>query len=157
MVDVILKQKSVFCATWTLSSHTTSPVATQHIHALRRIGNLSWLKKSLERWTKNDPHEGYSLEVLCPQPHSSSPACSPWYASCWNSWPEPQPHVVSGSEGQPELGFACAFWQWQREPGPPREQDCLSSPWKEIQKCWGAETKYSVSKEASQTDQVCSL
>ena len=105
---------------------------------------------------KNDPHEGYCLGALCPQPHSS-PACSLWSASCCNSWPEPQPHVVSGTEGQLELGFACAFWQWQRELVPPRERGGLGSPWKEIQKCQGAKTKYLVYEEASQTDQVCHL
>ena len=111
---------------------------------------------SVLSWTKNDPCEGYSLGALCPQTHSS-PVCSLWSASCCNSWPEPQPHVVSGSEGQPELGFACVFWQWQRELGPPRERGGLGSPWKEIQKCWGAKTKYSVYEEASQTHQVCQL
>ena len=145
---------SIFCPTWTLSSHATSPVATsggenhqehtQHIHAWRRTGNLSWLKESLKRQTKNDSHEGYSLGALCPQPHSSSPACSLWSVSCCNSWPEPQLHVVSDNEGQPELGFACVYWQWHKEPGPPREWAGPGSPWKEIQKCWGAETKYSV-------------
>ena len=149
------------CPTLTLSSHATFLVATsggenyqeytQGIHAQGGTGDLSWLKESLERWTKNDPHEGYSLGALCPQPHSSSPVCSLWSASCWNSWSEPQPHVVSGSEGQPEQGSACSFWQWHKEPGPPRERGDSGSPWKEIQKCWGAETKFSVSKEASQT------
>ena len=52
-----------------------------------------------------------------------------------SSWPEPQHHVVSGSEGQPELGFACTFWQWHKEPGPPRKRAGSGSPWKEIQKC----------------------
>ena len=116
--------------------------------------SLSWLKESLERWTKNDSHEGYSLEALYPQPHSSLPVCFLWSASCWNSWSEPQPHVVSGREGQPKLGSACSFWQWHKELGPPRKQGGSGSPWKEIQKCWGTETKFSVSKEASQTDQV---
>ena len=152
------------CPTLTLSSHATFPVATsggenyqehtQGIHAQRRTGNLSWLKESLERWTKNDSHEGYSLEALYPQPHSSLPVCFLWSASCWNSWSEPQPHVVSGREGQPKLGSACSFWQWHKELGPPRKQGGSGSPWKEIQKCWGTETKFSVSKEASQTDQV---
>ena len=144
---------SIFCPNWTLSSHAASPVATsggenhqehtQHIHAWRRTGNLSWLKESLKRQTKNDSHEEYSLGALCPQPHPS-PACSLWSVSCCNSWPEPQLHVVSDNEGQPELGFACAYWQWHKEPGPPREWAGPGSPWKEIQKCWGAETKYSV-------------
>ena len=154
---------SVFCPTWTLSSHAVSPVATsggknhqehtQHIHAWGRTGNLSWFKESLERQTKNDPREGCSLGPLCPQPNSS-PVCSLWSASCCNFWPEPQHHVVSGSEGQLELGFACAFWQWHKEPGPPRERAGPGSPWKEIQKCWGVETEYLVSKEAFQTDKV---
>ena len=163
----MLKQKSLFSAQLEpspampplLLPHQEEKITrnTQHIHAWGRIGNLSWLKESLERQTKNDPHEGYSLGALCPQPHSWSPACSLWSASCWNSWPKPQPHVVPGSEGQPELGFACAFWQWHKELGPPRERGGSGSPCKEIQKCWGAETKYSVSKEAFQTDQVGSL
>ena len=167
MADVTLKQKSLFSVQPEPSPampplplpHQEEKIArnTQHIHAWGRIGDLSWLKESLERQTKNDPCEGYSLGALCPQPHSSSPAYSLWSSSCWNSWPEPQLHVVPGSEGQPELGSACAFWQWHKEPGPPRERGDSGSPWKEIQKCWGAETKYSVSKEASQTDQVGSL
>ena len=82
---------------WTvnLSSHANSPVATsggenheeyaQGFHAQERTGNSSWLKASLERQTKDDPCEGYSLEALCPQTHLSSPACYLWPTSCWNS------------------------------------------------------------------------
>ena len=126
---------------------------TQHIHAWGRIGDLYWLKESLEIQTKNDPREGYSLGALCPQPHLSSPVCSLWSSSCCNSWPEPQPHVAFGSEGQQELEFACAFGQWQRELGPPRDKRGLGPTGKEIQKSWGGETEWSVYEEVSQTDQ----
>ena len=104
-------------------------------------------------WTRNDPCEGYPLGALYPQPHSSSPACSLWSASCCNSWPEPQPHVAFGSEGQQELEFACALGQWQRELGPPRDKRGLGPTGKEIQKSWGGETEWSVYEEVSQTDQ----
>ena len=126
-----------------------------------------WRTFQLDRDNKRGKgsHVCPQLDKECPswriflrslQPHSS-PVCSLWSASCCNSWPEPQPHVVSGTEGRPELGFACAFQQCQRELGPPRERGSLGSSWKEIQKCQGAKTKYLVYEEASQTDQVCHL
>ena len=138
---------------WTLYNQATSPVATargenhqeytQGINAQGRTSKSSWLKESLERQRMTLWNEGYSLGALYPKPDSSH-VCSLWIVFCCNSWPEPQPHIVSDSEGQPKLEFTCAFWQWHKEPGPPKEWGGSHSPWKEIQKSRGAETKYSV-------------
>lgn len=67
---------------------------------------------------KDTPHEKYSLGAYSPT-HHLYVLFDPLLVVTLGQ--EPQPHVVSGTEGRQELGFACAFWQWQREPGPPRK------------------------------------
>ena len=130
MANVMLKQKSLFSVQPEPSPampplplpHQEEKITrnTQHIHAWGRIGDLSWLKESLEIQTKNDPREGYSLGALCPQPHSSSPACSLWSSSCWNSWRTRffVPLPKSTSKPQLWLPFATRYnvglWFWPR-------------------------------------------